>query len=292
MSRVGASVWSYVQLTKPRVIELLLVTTLPAMILADEGFPPVLLVIEVLLGGALAAGGANTINCWIERDRDHLMRRTANRPLPMGRIAPERALVFGLVLEALAFALLWSRVNLLSALLAVGAMLFYVFVYTIWLKPRSPQNIVIGGAAGAVPVLVGWSAVTGTVEAPAWVLFAIVFLWTPPHFWALALRYREDYAAAGIPMLPVVKGLQVASHQILGYSFVVVATTLVLVPVASMGVVYTASAVVLGLAFIAQAGFLVRDLTPERALKLFIFSNIYLALLFAAVAVDVLVRAA
>ena len=218
MSRVGTTLWSYVQLTKPRVIELLLVTTLPAMILAEDGFPPLLLVVEVLIGGALAAGGANTINCWIERDRDQVMRRTAHRPLPMGEIAPQRALVFGLVLEVLAFALLWSRVNLLSALLAVGAMLFYVFVYTIWLKPRSPQNIVIGGAAGAVPVLVGWAAVTGTVGAPAWVLFAIVFLWTPPHFWALALRYREDYAAAGIPMLPVVKGEQAALHEIVVYS--------------------------------------------------------------------------
>ena len=292
MSRVGASVWSYVQLTKPRVIELLLVTTLPAMILADEGFPPVLLVIEVLVGGALAAGGANTINCWIERDRDHLMRRTANRPLPMGRIAPERALVFGLVLEALAFALLWSRVNLLSALLAVGAMLFYVFVYTIWLKPRSPQNIVIGGAAGAVPVLVGWSAVTGTVEAPAWVLFAIVFLWTPPHFWALALRYREDYAAAGIPMLPVVKGEQVALRQIVVYSVLVFAATLVLPAVSDVGVIYIVAAVVLGIAFVVQALRLARSASPDRAIRFFMFSNTYLAALFAAVALDTLVRAA
>ncbi len=292
MSRVGSTVWSYVQLTKPRVIELLLVTTLPAMILAEDGFPPLLLVVEVLVGGALAAGGANTINCWIERDRDQVMRRTAHRPLPMGTIAPERALVFGLVIEALAFALLWWRVNLLSALLAVGAMLFYVFVYTIWLKPRSPQNIVIGGAAGAVPVLVGWSAVTGTVETPAWVLFAIVFLWTPPHFWALALRYREDYAAAGIPMLPVVKGERVALREIVVYSVLVFAATLVLPFVSDVGVIYTVAAVVLGAAFVAQAVRLSRSSSPERAIRFFMFSNTYLAALFAAVALDTLVRAA
>ena len=197
--RTGATALAYFHLTKPRVIELLLVTTLPAMILAAGEMPSLLLIGEVLLGGALAAGGANTINCWIERDRDHLMRRTAHRPLPSGDIKPEGALVFGLVLEALAFALLWSTVNLLSAVLAVSAMLFYVFVYTIWLKPRSPQNIVIGGAAGAVPVLVGWAAVTGSLAAPAWILFAVVFFWTPPHFWALSLRYFDDYKAAGHP---------------------------------------------------------------------------------------------
>lgn len=287
-----STVGAYVRLTKPRVIELLLVTTVPAMVLAAEGMPSIGLMIAVLVGGTLAAGGANAINCWVERDSDQVMHRTRHRPLPLGEISPTSALVFAIALEFIAFGLLWATANLLAAVLAITATIFYVFVYTIWLKPRSPQNIVVGGAAGAVPVLVGWAAVTGSLAAPAWVLFAIIFFWTPPHFWALSVKYRDDYAAAGIPMLPVVKGLKVASHQILGYSFVVLATTLVLVPVASMGVVYTASAIVLGLAFIAQAGFLVRDLTPERALKLFIFSNIYLALLFAAVAVDVLVRAA
>jgi heme o synthase len=287
----GASIWSYVQLTKPRVIELLLVTTLPAMILAEGKFPPVALVVQVLVGGALAAGGANTINCWIERDRDQVMRRTAHRPLAMGTIAPQRALVFGLVLEVLAFALLWSTVNLLSAALAVGAMLFYVFVYTIWLKPRSPQNIVIGGAAGAVPVLVGWAAVTGELAAPAWVLFAIVFFWTPPHFWALALRYRDDYAAAGIPMLPVVKGERVAVRDIAVYSVIVFATTLVLPFVSDVGTIYTVSAVVLGVAFVVQALKLVRSVDPDKAIRFFMFSNTYLAALFAAVAVDTLVRA-
>src|SRR5215470_1603390 len=262
------------------------------MILAQGHFPPVLLVIEVLVGGAFAAGGANTINCWIERDRDQVMRRTARRPLPTGAIAPERALVFGLVLEVAAFALLWSTVNLLSAALAVGAMLFYVFVYTIWLKPRSPQNIVIGGAAGAVPALVGWAAVTGELAAAAWVMFAIVFFWTPPHFWALALRYRDDYAAAGIPMLPVVKGERTAVRDIAIYSVVVALTSLTLPFVSDAGVIYVASAAVLGVAFVVQAVRLARSVDPGRAIRFFTFSNTYLALLFAAIAVDTLVRAA
>jgi len=204
--RVREVLLTYLALTKPRVIELLLVTTVPAMILADEGMPKLWLILAVLAGGALGAGGANTINCWIERDRDQVMRRTQNRPLATGAIEPNAAIVFGIVLEVLAFALLWATANLLSACLVLAATLFYVFVYTIWLKPRSPQNIVIGGAAGAVPALVGWAAVTGSLAAPAWVMFALVFVWTPPHFWALAMRYLDDYAAAGIPMMPVVKG--------------------------------------------------------------------------------------
>ena len=289
---MGNSLWSYVQLTKPRVIELLLVTTLPAMVLAEGAFPPLALVAQVLVGGALAAGGANTINCWIERDRDQVMRRTAHRPLPSGTIAPERALVFGLVLEIAAFVLLWSTVNLLSAALAVGAMLFYVFVYTIWLKPRSTQNIVIGGAAGAVPALVGWAAVTGELAAAAWVMFAIVFFWTPPHFWALALRYRDDYAAAGIPMLPVVKGERAAAREILVYSVVVLATSLVLPFVSDVGAIYVVAAALLGVAFVLQAARLRRSIDPQRAIHFFTFSNTYLALLFAAIAVDTLVRAA
>jgi len=290
--RIGSTVWAYVQLTKPRVIELLLVTTLPAMVLAEGAFPPLTLVVQVLVGGALAAGGANTMNCWIERDRDQVMRRTAHRPLATGAISPEGALVYGLVLEVLAFALLWSTVNLLSAVLAVSAMLFYVFVYTIWLKPRSPQNIVIGGAAGAVPVLVGWAAVTGELSAAAWVMFAIVFLWTPPHFWALAFRYRDDYAAAGIPMLPVVREEKAVAREILTYSVVVVAATFVLPFVSDVGAVYIASAAVLGALFVIQAAQLTRRLDPQVAMRFFTFSNTYLALLFAAIAVDTLVRAA
>ncbi len=288
--RFGKSALLYFQLTKPRVIELLLVTTLPAMILAAEELPSLVLIVEVLVGGALAAGGANTLNCWIERDRDQVMRRTAHRPLPSKQVSPEGALIFGLVLEVAAFALLWGTVNLFSAVLAVSATLFYVFVYTIWLKPRSPQNIVIGGAAGAVPVLVGWAAVTGEVAAPAWVLFAIIFFWTPPHFWALSLRYFDDYKAAGIPMLPVAKGVDVALREILAYSVVVFATTLVLPFVADTGAIYLVSAILLGLLLLGRAVQLVRHSTPERAIKFFILSNVYLATLFAAIAVDTLVR--
>ena len=288
--RATSTIRAYVLLTKPRVVELLLVTTVPAMVLADGGLPSLTLIGAVLVGGALAAGGANTVNCWIERDRDRVMHRTRRRPLPAGRIDPRHALVFGVVLEAAAFVWLWGTVNLLSAALAVSAMLFYVFVYTIWLKPRSPQNIVIGGAAGAVPVLVGWAAVTGRLAAPAWVLFAIVFCWTPPHFWALSLRYREDYEAAGIPMLPVARGITIAVRQILFYSLIVVAVTLSLFLVETMGAVYFVTAVGLGALFVWQALALRRDTSPRRAMRLFSFSNIYLALLFAAITVDTLLR--
>jgi protoheme IX farnesyltransferase len=288
--RIAASALVYFHLTKPRVIELLLVTTLPAMILAAGELPSIGLIASVLVGGAFAAGGANTINCWIERDRDQIMRRTARRPLPMGQVAPERALAFGILLEVAAFALLWATANLLAAALAISATLFYVFVYTIWLKPRSPQNIVIGGAAGAVPVLVGWAAVTGDLSAPAWILFAIIFFWTPPHFWALSLKYYDDYEAAGIPMLPVAKGVAVALREILVYSVVVVAVTLTLPLVADTGAVYLASAIVLGVLFVGRAVQLARAETPDRAIKFFTWSNLYLALLFAAIAVDTLVQ--
>jgi len=289
--RLSATIQTYFLLTKPRVIELLLVTTLPAMILADDGIPSIGLIAAVLFGGALAAGGANTINCWIERDSDHLMKRTRRRPLPAGDVEPNAALVFGLVLEVAAFGFLWATANLLAASLAVSAMLFYVFVYTIWLKPRSPQNIVVGGAAGAVPALVGWAAVAGSLAAPAWVLFAIVFFWTPPHFWALALKYRDDYAAAGIPMLPVVKGTAVAVRQILAYSVVVLMVSLTLPLVTPMTPLYPIAAAVLGVLFVVTAERLRRDPSPERAIRLFMFSNTYLALLFAAVAVDTILRA-
>jgi heme o synthase len=288
--RFGATARTYFQLTKPRVIELLLVTTLPSMILAAGKVPPLDLIAAVLAGGALSAAGANTVNCWIERDRDQLMQRTRRRPLPTGQVSPQGALAFGLVLEAAAFVLLWTTVNLLAAALAVGAMLFYVFVYTIWLKPRTPQNIVIGGAAGAVPVLVGWAAVTGSIATPAWVMFAIVFFWTPPHFWALSLRYYDDYENAGFPMLPITKGIPRAVHEIAAYSVVVVATTLLLPAVSEVGVIYTVTAAVLGVAFVAVAVRLTRRPTAERAIAMFTFSNTYLALLFAAIAVDTIVR--
>jgi heme o synthase len=279
----------YVALTKPRVVELLLVTTVPAMILAARGLPDLGLVAAVLVGGALAAGGANTVNCWLERDRDQLMARTRHRPLPSGAVDPRRALVFGVALEAVAFGLLWAAANLLAAGLTLAAALFYIFVYTIWLKPRTVENIVIGGAAGAVPALVGWAAVTGGVGLPAVVLFAVVFAWTPAHFWALALRYRDDYAAARIPMLPVVRGDRSAANRILAYTVAVVAITGVLPVVAPVGVVYVAAAVLLGAGFVGQAARLRRDPARGRAMAFFGWSNLYLALLFAAVAVDVLI---
>jgi heme o synthase len=279
----------YLNLTKPRVIELLLVITVPSMILANGGLPAAHLIVFVLVGGALAAGGANTLNCWIERDRDVAMVRTAHRPLPSGLIDPRFALTFGLALEVAAFCLLWAMVSLLAAILAVSATIFYVFVYTIWLKPRSDQNIVVGGAAGAVPVLVGWAAVTGTLATPAWVLFAVVFLWTPPHFWALAIRYRDDYAAAGFPMLPVTKGTRAATVQILAYTGAVIACSYLLAVVAPVGAVYLVTATLLGAGFLAAALALRLRPSPAHALRFFRISNLYLAVLFLAVAVDTLV---
>jgi protoheme IX farnesyltransferase len=242
-------------LTKPRIIELLLVTTIPTMLLAQRGLPSVRLLVVTLVGGAFAAGSANTINCYLDRDIDALMRRTARRPLarkePLAVIKPAEALVFGILLGAAATVLLGTMVNWLSAVLADAAILFYVFIYTIGLKRRTPSNIVIGGAAGCFPVLVGWSAVTGTVSLPPVVLFAIIFFWTPPHFWALAMKFKDDYAAASVPMLPVVAPPAVVARKILLYSYVMVATTLALAPYA--GWLYTASAAALGVWFLAEA---------------------------------------
>ena len=245
-----ATLGAYLRLTKPRVIELLLVVAVPPMFLAEGGLPPLWLILAVVAGGAMAAGGANTINCWIERDRDQLMHRTDRRPLPRGEINPQNALIFGIVLNVLAFALLASVVNLLAAALTLSATLFYVFVYTIWLKPRTVQNIVIGGAAGAVPALVGWAAVRNDLAAPAWILFAVVFAWTPAHFWALAMKYRDDYAAAGIPMLPVVRGAEVTVRQIAGYAMITVSLTLALALTGWVGRFYAISAAVLGAIFV------------------------------------------
>ena len=277
---------TYVRLTKPRIILLLLVTTVPAMVLAARGMPSPWLVLATLGGGTIAAGSANAINCYLDRDVDQVMRRTRRRPLPAHQVSPESALRFGYFLGAASFLFLSIAVNVLAASLALSAIAFYVFVYTLWLKRTTTQNIVIGGAAGAVPALVGWAAVTGSVGLPAWVLFAIVFVWTPPHFWALALRYRTDYAAAGIPMLPVVRGEEETRRQILLYSLVLFATTLVLYPVGHMGPVYLATAVVLGGLFVFRALRLWRERTPALAVSLFKFSIAYLALLFAAVAAD------
>jgi protoheme IX farnesyltransferase len=283
--RVGA----YIRLTKPRVVELLLVTTVPAMVLAAGGWPSTRLVVAVVVGGALAAGGANTINAWIERDRDRLMHRTESRPLPAGEIVPSHALTFGIVLNVVAFGLLWAEANLLAATLTMCATLFYVFVYTIWLKPRTVQNIVIGGAAGAVPVLVGWAAVEDALAPEAWVLFAVVFLWTPAHFWALAMRYRDDYERAGIPMLPVVRGAEVATRQIAGYATATAVASLVLALSDAVGTAYAVAATVLAVGFVGAALRLVRDPSGGRAIRFFTLSNLYLCLLFVALAVDTFV---
>src|ERR1700677_2027290 len=285
-SHVGA----YVALTKPRIIELLLVTTLPTMIVARRGIPSVALMAATLLGGTLAAGGANAINMFVDRDIDKVMHRTRNRPLVTGAMAPRNALIFAISLEVLAFVELWAWVNPLSAVLAVSATLFYVFVYTLWLKRRSSQNIVIGGAAGAVPVLVGWAAVTDHLAWSPVVLFAIIFLWTPPHFWALAFKYKEDYQAAEVPMLPAVATFARTAREILIYSVLLVGVTLLLAPVASLGVIYVASASLLGLVFVGLAARLRWRATPKAAMQLFSYSITYLTLLFVLMAVDILTR--
>jgi protoheme IX farnesyltransferase len=283
------SVNAYLALTKPRIIVLLLITTVPAMILAAAGFPSIWLVLATLIGGTLAAGSANAINMYLDRDIDQVMRRTRQRPLPGHRVQPDESLRFGFVLAAVSFLFLAMTVNVLAATLALSAIAFYVFVYTMWLKRSTTQNIVIGGAAGAVPVLVGWAAVTGGLALPAWILFAVVFMWTPPHFWALAMRVQDDYAAAGVPMLPVVRGEDETRRQIFLYSLVLFGTTLLLVPVASMGPIYLSTAVVLGGAFVYRALRLWRTPSDDRAWKLFKFSILYLGALFAAVAIDALI---
>jgi len=277
---------AYIALTKPRIIELLLVTTVPAMIVAARGWPGLTLVALTLVGGTLAAGGANAINCYVDRDIDEIMRRTRRRPLPAHMVAPANALVFGAALGVASFLLLWLTVNLASAALALGALLFYVFVYTLGLKRNTPQNIVIGGAAGAVPVLVGWAAVTGTVEPPALALFGIIFYWTPPHFWALAMRYEEDYAAAGVPMMPVVYGRAETARHIVLYSLLLFALCLVFFSIGRMGLIYLGAVLILNGIFIARALQLLRKPETETAWKLFKYSITYLALLFASMAVD------
>jgi protoheme IX farnesyltransferase len=276
----------YLQLTKPRIILLLLVTTVPAMVVAARGAPSGWLVLATLVGGALAAGSANAINCVYDRDIDARMARTRRRPIPARLVDPALALEFGIVLGIVSFAWLARTVNLLAALLAVAAILFYVFVYTVGLKRTTPANIVIGGAAGAVPVLVGWAAVTGRVEVPALALFAIVFLWTPPHFWALALTVERDYRAAGVPMLPVVAGPVATRRRILVYAAATVATTVAFAPLGRMGALYLVTALALGLAFVAQAVRLVRGGSLRAAAGLFRLSIVYLALLFSSMAVD------
>ena len=286
----GRRALAYFLLTKPRIIELLLITTVPPMIVAHGGLPSISLVAMTLLGGALAAGGANAVNCYIDRDIDEIMTRTRKRPLPQHQIAPRNAVIFGSLLGLVSFALMAATVNLLSALLTIAAMLFYVFVYTLYLKRRTPQNIVIGGGAGAIPAMVGWTAVTGTVELPALILFGIVFYWTPPHFWALSLRYEREYAAAGVPMMPVVYGREETAKHILLYSLLMFAVSLAFFSVARMGLVYLVSALVLNAGFISYAVRLYRDPQPRVAWTMFKYSIYFLALLFASMALDTYIR--
>jgi heme o synthase len=262
----------------------------PPMVLAQQGLPALGLIAAVVIGGALAAGGANTINCWIERDRDQLMKRTHNRPLPQGEIVPSHALVFGIVLNILAFVLLASVANVLAAALTLSATLFYVFVYTLWLKRTSSQNIVIGGAAGAVPVLVGWAAVTDSLSWTPVVMFAIIFVWTPPHFWALAVKYKDDYRAADVPMLPAVATFKRTAQEILLYSVILVGVSLLLAAVGHLGVVYIVSASVLGVVFVIMAVRLWARATPKAAMQLFSYSITYLTLLFVLMAVDIFTK--
>ncbi|MCU1374633.1 MAG: ctaB [Actinomycetia bacterium] len=287
---LGARIRGYVALTKPRIIELLLVTTVPTMVVAERGMPPLLLMVWTVLGGTLAAGGANAINMYVDRDIDSIMKRTQHRPLVTGVLAPAQALRFAIGLEIFAFLLLWATVNLLSAVLAICATLFYVFVYTLWLKRTSTQNIVIGGAAGAVPVLVGWAAVTNSLGWAPIVLFAIIFYWTPPHFWALAVKYKDDYAAADVPMLPAVATLRVTAERILGYTLFLWGLTLVFGPVADMGAIYLVAATVLGGVFTWFAVRLLRSESTADAMRVFGWSITYITLLFGAMAADQLVR--
>jgi protoheme IX farnesyltransferase len=301
-----ARIAAYVALTKPRIIELLLVTTVPTMVVADRGLPSLWLMACTVAGGTLAAGGANAINMVVDRDIDRLMERTKGRPLVTGAMSPRAALTFAIGLEVVAFALLWGTVNLLSAVLAVAACLFYVFVYTLWLKRTSTHNIVIGGAAGAVPVLIGWSSVTGSLGWAPVVLFGVIFYWTPPHFWALAIRYRDDYSAADVPMLPSVVSLRTTSTRILGYTLVLWALSVAFSPVAGMGHLYLGSSIVLGgvftwfalrlwrmgdgpgdLAVVGSAGDLQLRTT---AMQTFAWSITYITLLFGAMAADQLLR--
>jgi protoheme IX farnesyltransferase len=285
-SQLGA----YVALTKPRIIELLLVTTVPTMIVAERGLPSLWLIAATVVGGTLAAGGANAINMYVDRDIDKVMDRTRNRPLATGQVEPRSALVFAVSLEVTAFAFLWATVNLLSAVLAVSACLFYVFVYTLWLKRSSSHNIVIGGAAGAAPVLIGWSAVTNTLDWAPVVLFAVIFYWTPPHFWALAIRYRDDYARADVPMLPVVASLHTTAVRIVVYTLLLWGLTLLFAPVAGMGNLYVGAALVLGATFTWYAVRLLHDSSPRAAMRVFTWSISYITLLFGAMAVDQLLR--
>ena len=288
----GARIRAYIALTKPRVIELLLFTTVPTMVLAARGLPSWTLILWTLIGGTLAAGSANTLNCVIDRDIDAVMKRTRRRPLVTGAITPRNALIFGLAQGMVSFGVLWVLVNPLSAWLALSAILFYVVVYSLGLKRRTSQNIVWGGAAGCMPVLIGWSAVTDSLSWAAWVLFGVIFLWTPPHYWPLSMRYRDDYDSVHVPMLGAVSSPEHVARHIIRYSWAMVACSLVLIPVAPMGLTYTVTAVALGAWFLVEA-YRLRGRSRGMelgsqvgAMRVFHVSITYLTLLFAAVALD------
>ena len=286
---LAATAAAFVMLTKPRIIELLLITTVPSMIVAKGGMPDLWLVLVTVAGGTLAAGGANTFNMYIDRDIDRLMKRTQGRPLVTGAVSPRAALLFGFALEITAFVLFVTWVNLFAGLLAVGACLFYVFVYSLWLKRTSKQNIVIGGAAGAAPALIGWAAVTGSLALSPILLFAIIFFWTPPHFWALAIKYADDYEAASVPMLPVLVSIRSTAIQMFGYSVVVIAFSLWFHVVAGTSFLYLTVALVGGVFFLWRTLGLLRRPNAVEAMKVFTFSIVYLGALFIAIAIDVLV---
>ena len=291
---IGTKVGAYVALTKPRIIELLLVTTVPTMVVAEQGMPSIWLMVATVVGGTLAAGGANAINMYVDRDIDAVMNRTKGRPLVTGAVTPRAALMFAVAIEGVAFAWLGVLVNPLSAVLGLSACLFYVFVYTLWLKRSSRQNIVIGGAAGAIPVLIGWSAVTDSVsETFGWApvtLFALMFFWTPPHFWALAIKYKDDYEAADVPMLPVVASYRETTNNILIYTLLVVACSFGFGAAAGLGALYWVSAGALGAVFTWMSVQVRRTESPATAMKLFTFSITYVTLLFGVMAADVLLR--
>lgn len=282
---------AYVALTKPRVMELLLVVTVPAMILAERGVPNLWLVLATLIGGAMSAGSAGSFNCYLDRDMDRKMNRTKNRPLVTGEISDRNALVFSWVLGALSVGWLWITTNWLAAVLGAAAIFFYVVIYTLLLKRHSEQNIIWGGIAGCFPVLIGWAAVTGSLDWPAWVFFLIIFLWTPPHYWPLSMKYRDDYATAGVPMLGVVRGRITVGLQIILYTWATVASSLLLIPVAQMGWVYTIASVAAGAYFIIEAhrlyGSAIRG-EEGKPMRVFHGSISYLSIISIAIAVDAL----
>jgi protoheme IX farnesyltransferase len=284
---------AYLALTKPRVIELLLITTLPTMILAKGGLPNFWLVIATLVGGALSAGSANAFNCYIDTDIDKVMGRTKNRPLVTGELSAREALVFSWMIGIASVLWLGLLVNWLASLISLAALGFYVFIYTLILKRRTPQNIVWGGAAGAAPVLIGWAAVTGEVSATAWVLFLIIFLWTPPHYWPLSVKYRADYALAKVPMLPVVRSTKTVVQQILIYAWAVAASTLLLIPIGQMGLIYALTALIGSAWFVIAAYRLYKEGQNgelKKPMSLFHLSNLYLTALFVAIAIDPLIH--